>query len=232
LLGRSTNARNKRIATLAVAASIAVVGAAIVPQSSGAAPTQRGPIGSSWREYNPNSKLQIQSRGEYTNYPRSVTHATGPGGSYDRSGGIETFRLFNNGTNRVEVRVQDNYTTGLRQFEGELRVTAPTNDESAMQIFGNDGPGATTLMIRSYSRNSGTLRGGGKDLATNVYGKWMRINVIHDATANRYSIYINGELKASANGPDGTHYFKYGVYATLRTPSAQHQWHNVHFYRK
>src|SRR3712207_8136892 len=39
--------------------------------------------------------------------PRSVTRATGPGGSYERSGGVETFRLFNNGTNRVEVRVQE-----------------------------------------------------------------------------------------------------------------------------
>jgi hypothetical protein len=221
----------KRIATLAVAASI-TVGAAIVPQSSAAAPVLFGPIGSGWREDTPNSKLQIQSRGEYTTYPRSVTHATGPGGSYDRAGGVETFRLTNNGTNRVEVRVQDDYTSGQRQFEGELRVTAPTNDESAMQIFGNDGPGATTLMIRSFSRNGGTLRGGGKDLVTNIYGKWVRINVIHDATANRYSVYINGALKVTANGPDGTHYFKYGVYGTLGTPSAQHQWRNVHFYRK
>ena len=222
----------KRIATLAIAASLAVGGAAIAQPSAVADPAPFGPIGSGWSEYNPNSKLQIQSRGEYTNYPRSVTHATGPGGSYDRAGGVETFRLFNNGTNRVEVRVQDNYTTGLRQFEGELRVSAPTNDESAMQIFGNDGPGATTLMIRSYSRNGGTLRGGGKDLVTNIYGKWVRINVIHDATANKYSIYVNGALEASANGPNGTHYFKYGVYGTLRTPSAQHQWRNVHFYRK
>jgi hypothetical protein len=221
----------KRIATLAIAASLAVVGAAVVQPSAVAAP-MRGPVGSGWREYNPNHNLQIQSRGEYTTYPRSVTHATGPGGSYDRSGGVETFRLFNNGTNRVEVRVQDNYTTGHRQFEGELRVSAPTNDESAMQIFGNDGSGATTLMIRSYSRNGGTLRGGGKDLATNVYGRWVRINVTHDASANRYSIYINGDLAVTRNGPNGTHYFKYGVYGTLRTPSAQHQWRDVHFYRK
>jgi len=221
----------KRIATLAVAASIAVVGTAIVPQSAVAAPT-RGPVGSGWREHNPNSNLQIQSRGTYTNHPRSVTHATGPGGSYDRSGGVEKFRLFNNGTNRVEVRVQDNYTSGQRQFEGELRVSAPTNDESAMQIFGNDGSGATTLMIRSFSRNGGTLRGGGKDLVTNIYGKWVRINVTHDATANKYSIYINGKSTVTANGPNGTHYFKYGVYGTLGTASAQHEWRNVHFYRK
>jgi hypothetical protein len=221
----------KRIVTLAIAASLAVIGVAFVQPSAIAAPT-RGPVGGGWVEHNPDSKLQIQSRGKYANYPRSVTKATGPGGSYDRSGGVETFKLFNNGTNRVEVRVQDNYTSGLRQFEGELRVTAPTNDESAMQIFGNDGAGATTLMIRSFSRNGGTLRGGGKDLVSNVYGKWVRVNVIHDASANKYSVYIDGDLKVTANGPNGTHYFKYGVYGTLGTPSAQHQWRNVHFYRK
>ncbi|MEV6713407.1 hypothetical protein AB0M48_15360 [Lentzea sp. NPDC051208] len=69
-----------------------------------------------------------------------------------------------------EARIQDDYRTGRRQFEGELEVTAGTDDESAMQIFGNDGDGATTL--------------------------------------------------------------KYGVYGTLKTASAEHQWRNVHFHRK
>jgi hypothetical protein len=218
----------RRLATLAVSLSVLAAGALVGVRAT----TARAEVGSGWKQHNPSMNLQIQSKGKYENFPRSVTHATGPGGSYDRAGGVETFRLVNNGTNRVEVRVQDNYTTGLRQFEGELRVSAPTNDESAMQIFGNDGSGATTLMIRSHSRNGGTLRGGGKDLATNVYGKWVRINVIHDATANKYSIYVNGQLKVSANGPNGTHYFKYGVYGTLKAPSAQHQWRNVKFFRK
>jgi hypothetical protein len=222
----------KGIAAAAAAVSFAVVGAGIAPPSSDAAQIPFGPVGSGWHEYDPNHNLQIQSRGEITSFPSSVSHATGPGGSYDRSGGVEKFRLFNNGSNRVEVRVQDNYTSGQRQFEGEVKVSAPTNDESAMQIFGNDGPGATTLMIRSYSKNGGTLRGGGKDLVSGIYGKWVRINVTHDATANKYSVYINGQLKVTANGPDGTHYFKYGVYGTLHTSSAQHEWRNVHFYRK
>jgi len=221
----------KWIPTLAVAASVAVIGATFVQPSADAA-AARGPVGGGWAEYNPSRNLQIQSKGKITSYPISTTKASGPGGSFERSGGVETFRLFNNGSNRVEVRVQDNYKTGLRQFEGELKVSPPTNDESAMQIFGNDGAGATTLMIRSFARNGGTLRGGGKDLVSNIYGKWVHINVTHDATANKFSIYIDGDLKVTANGPNGTHYFKYGVYGTLGTSSAQHQWRNVHFYRK
>jgi len=221
----------KRIVPVAIAAAVVVVGSAIL-QPSALAAHILGPVGGGWAEYNPSKNLQIQSKGKITSYPSSTTKASGPGGSYDRSGGVETFRLFNNGSNRVEVRIQDNYKTGLRQFEGELKVTSPTNDESAMQIFGNNGDGATTLMIRSFSRNGGTLRGGGKDLVSNIYGKWVRVNVTHDATANKYSVYINGDLKVTANGPKGTHYFKYGVYGTLGTASAQHQWRNVHFYRR
>ena len=193
-----------------------------------------GPVGSGWTEHSPAWNLQIQSKGVITSYPSSTTSASGPGGSYARSGGVQTFKLVNNGSNRVEARIQDNYRTGQRQFEGELKVTAGTDDESAMQIFGNDGDGATTLMIRSFSRDGGTLRGGGKDLVSGINGKWVRINVTHNATAagGSYSIYINGKQVHTANGPKGDHYFKYGVYGTLKTASAEHQWRNVHFYRK
>jgi hypothetical protein len=44
----------KRIATLAITASLAVAGAAIVQPSASAAP-MRGPIGSGWREHSPSS---------------------------------------------------------------------------------------------------------------------------------------------------------------------------------
>jgi hypothetical protein len=219
----------RRIAAI-TGTAVLTVGGVVLIQSSAFA----GPMGSGWTEHHPSWNLQIQSSGTITSYPSSTNSASGPGGSYSRSGGVQTFKLVNNGSNRVEVRVQDTYRTGQRQFEGELKVTPGTDDESAMQIFGNDGDGATTLMIRSYSKNGGTLRGGGKDLISNIYGKWVRINVTHNATATggSYSIYINGELVHTSNGPKGDHYFKYGVYGTLQTTGAQHQWRNVHFYRK
>ncbi|SDW29677.1 hypothetical protein SAMN05421504_101190 [Amycolatopsis xylanica] len=218
--------RTRKLAATAVAALAGVV--LIQPAASA------GPVGSGWTEHSPAWNVQIQSKGVITSYPSSTNSATGPGGSYARAGGVQTFKLFNNGSNRVEVRVQDNYRTGQRQFEGEVKVTAGTDDESAMQIFGNDGDGATTLMIRSYAKNGGTLRGGGKDLISGIYGKWVHVNVTHNATASggSYSIYINGKLVHTANGPAGDHYFKYGVYGTLQNSGAEHQWRNVHFYRK
>ncbi|SFR22242.1 hypothetical protein SAMN04488564_106108 [Lentzea waywayandensis] len=213
---------------------MAIAGVTVLMVAGVQPAAQAGPVGSGWTEHSPAWNLQIQSKGVITSYPSSTTSASGPGGSYARSGGVQTFKLVNNGSNRVEARIQDNYRTGQRQFEGELKVTAGTDDESAMQIFGNDGDGATTLMIRSFSRGGGTLRGGGKDLVSGINGKWVRINVTHNATAagGSYSIYINGKQVHTANGPKGDHYFKYGVYGTLKTASAEHQWRNVHFYRK
>jgi hypothetical protein len=226
------------------AASVLVIGTAVaVAQPAVASPPAQnvqkvrvaaGPIGGGWQEYHPSKNLQIQSGGKYTTYPwASTEHARGPGGSYDRGGGTEKFRLFNNGTNRVEVRVKDNYSSGMLQFEGDLRVSSPTNNESCMQIFGRPGGGAM-MMIRAYSANGGTLRALGMNatLATGIYGKWVHLNVIHDATARRVTIYVNGSSAGTWGGSSGEHYFKYGIYGTLRTPTAQTEWRNVKFYRK
>lgn len=218
-------------------AALAIVAAAVlaVPVTSASA-AQPGPdvIGTGWTQVNPSKTIQVVSKGSATPYNwTSTTHATAEGAYYDRSGGVETFRLLSNSSNRVEVRVHNDYKTGLRQFEGDLKVASPTENESCMQIFGNDtGSGATTLMIRAYAANGGTLRGAGKVLATGVFGKWVHINVIHDATKNTLQVYVGGKLVASASAVTGTHYFKYGVYGTLQATNAQTQWQNVKFFQK
>jgi hypothetical protein len=99
--------------------------------------------------------------------------------------------------------------------------------------------GASLLMIRGYAANGGTLmkQGGNVVVATGVHGKWVRVNVIHDATNRKMSVYIDGQLKVSENvgtvGPDRPfHYHKWGCYGTLRTESAQVEWRNVTLYMK
>ena len=37
-------------------------------------------------------------------------------------------------------------------------------------------------------------------LATDIHGKWVRINVIHDVGANNVRTYVNGQLKATGDG--------------------------------
>ncbi|WP_410673719.1 hypothetical protein [Amycolatopsis sp. cmx-4-68] len=219
--------------TLAIVAAAALAFPATDASAAPISPLDPAVIGTGWTQVDPAKTIQVVSHG--TAHPHdwaTTTQAAEDGVSYSRSGGIETFKLLSKSSNRVEVRVHNDYKTGLRQFEGDLKVAAPTEDESCMQIFGNDGPGATTLMIRAYAADGGTLRGLGKVLATGVFGKWVHINVIHDATANKVSVYIGGQLTATGSGPTGTHYFKYGVYGTLQATNAQTQWKNVKYFQK
>ena len=192
-----------------------------------------------WTAYNPPKFVQIETHDLTTHYDYSGTSYASVGGSYDRSNGIETFKLFNNdASNRVEVRVQDEYATGMRQFVGDVRFIAPTDDESMMQVFGETG-GSSMLMLKGYAANGGTIakEGGHAVLITGVYNTWVHVNVIHDATNNKVAVYINGQLKGNFGGkgvgPDRPfHYHKYGCYGTLTTATAQVEWRNVSYWMK
>jgi len=79
-----------------------------------------------------------------------------------------------------------------------------------MQVFGSS-KRATTLMLRVYS---GALMYYRWLLVTDdIYGKWFRVNVIHDTGAGLVRVFIDGDLKLVANDTGGaSHYFKVGVY--------------------
>jgi hypothetical protein len=147
--------------------------------------------------------------------------------------------MFNHdASNRVEVRVLDDYATGLRQFAGDVRFSAPLDNESLMQVFGEAG-GSAMLMLRGYAENGGTIRAqpGNHVVATGVHGTWVHVNVIHDATKNHVSVYINGKLQGTwasgGVGPDRPfHYHKYGCYGTLNTVTAEVEWRNVAYFKK
>jgi hypothetical protein len=210
----------------------------VAPNADGAVPGN-DPLAAGWTPYDPPKEVQIETADVIKSYPYTSPSLMSTGASYDRSNGIETFKLINHDTsNRVEVRVLDNYATGLRQFAGDVRFTAPTDDESMMQVFGETG-GSAMLMLKGYAENGGTIakEGGHSVIATGVYGQWVHVNVIHDATNNKVSVYINGQLKGDfpgkGVGPDRPfHYHKYGCYGTLMTDTAQVQWRNVAYYMK
>ena len=70
-------------------------------------------------------------------------------------------------------------------------------------------------------------------LTTGIYGKWVRLNVIHDVNAQKMTIYVNGSSAGTwSSSVNKDYYFKYGIYGTLNTPTAQTEWRNVRFYRK
>lgn len=192
-------------------------------------------LGSGWVEYSPTKKIHLDDAAglQIFNWTSYKSVGSPICADYSYSSGTETFRIVNNNSNRSEIRLQNEYSTGSRQFEGYVTFNAPLNDESLMQIFGSTS-GATQLMIRGYAADGGSIKGAGQTLATNIYGKEVHINVIHlqENKGNRIKIYINGVKKADvADNEAVTNYMKYGNYGTLTTGTATVKWRNVKVYR-
>jgi hypothetical protein len=214
----------------ASAPSQAAGGASPTASATGGVPV----VGTGWRQVYPGGFIQLETHDTFTQYATASTHLVEAGVSYDRAGGVETFRLFNNdASNRGEVRLKNEYSSGLHQFSGDVRISPPTDDECVMQIFGAKSGGAA-MMIRAYAANGGTLMliRSRKVLASHIYGVWVHLNVVHDATANTVAVYVNGKLAATTPVDAAIHYMKYGIYGTLATASAQSQWRGVATYAK
>jgi hypothetical protein len=154
--------------------------------------------------------------------------------SYNSATDTETFRLLDGRTNRSEIRLQNEYSTGIRQFEGYVTFYSPLDDESLFQIFGSTS-GATLCMMRGYSSSGGKIRvvGGIGDIQTNTYGIERRINVIHYQN-NYVQFYVDGVLKGEfAESEQVENYWKYGNYGTVaaNTVPAVVKWRSVRTYR-
>lgn len=155
--------------------------------------------------------------------------------NYDGVTDTETFRIFDSRSNRSEIRLQNDYDSGIYQFEGYVTFYEPLHDESLFQIFGNSGSAATYLMMRGYSDNGGEIRvvGGSNTIASGVYGQEVRINVIHEQNASA-KFYVNGEFVYEKPDTDteATNYWKYGVYGTTNgNVPAVVQWRAVRTFR-
>jgi hypothetical protein len=216
-----------RITAVRLAASLSVLVA-------GPATAQ---VGTGWVQYEPGSAIHLDGANGIESYPGNSTSLRNEGASFTNEGGIETFALHDPISNRSERRIQNTYLTGKRQFEGEVRVSPPTNDESVQQVFGGNS-GATTQMIRAYDEGGGSLKKvpGSVLLIDKIHGVWVKVNVIHDLPANQVRTYINGKLITTGDGEavnagtDGW-YHKYGCYGTLKTGSAKVEWRNVKHFR-
>jgi hypothetical protein len=197
----------------------------------------RAQLGSGWVSYSPTKKIHLDNEAGLQTFNwsafQSVCTPVCADYTYTSGDDTETFRLFDNRTNRSEIRLQNEYSTGSRQFEGYVTIYAPLEDESLMQIFGSTS-GATQMMIRGYAADGGSIRGAGQTLATGIYGVELRINVIHlqEDVGNKIIIYVNGVKKAEiADNEAVTNYHKYGNYGTLTTDEAIVKWRKARFFR-
>ncbi|MBA0775780.1 hypothetical protein Gotri_010887 [Gossypium trilobum] len=161
---------------------------------------------------------------------------------YNYSDGIRSFWVYNKDKSfkpdsdtrpRTEVRIKGHdYSSGIWQFEGYAFVPTGTSGVTIVQIHGA-AEGATTLQLRIYDGNMRYYRY--NLVATDLYDKWFRVNVIHDVGKGKITVFIDGEEKFVVNdqGP-GDLYFKCGVYAAPAKSSnfMESRWRDVKLFKK
>src|SRR5438445_13756515 len=54
--------------------------------------------------------------------------------SFTRSGNVDHFQLLTHNSNRAEIRANDDYSSGSRQFQADILITGPTTRETNQQI--------------------------------------------------------------------------------------------------
>lgn len=123
------------------------------------------------------------------------------------------------------------YSSSTWQFEGYGFVPNGTSGTSVVQIHRTTGA-STVLMLMVVD---GQLRYyHGALVEPNIYDRWMRINVIHDADADKITVFVDGvqKLALQGNGPN-TFYFKCGVYAQKdETNYMESRWKDIKILKK
>lgn len=198
--------------------------------------TAAAQVGSGWSSRTYNKAIHLDDETGLHSYGWTSYKSVGQGSicaDYRSSNDVETFRILDSRSNRSEIKLANEYSSGQRQFQGYVTINSPLNDESLFQVFGSTS-GATQCMMRGYSASGGTLRtvGGGGTLATGVYGREQRINVVH-IQGQYIRFYVNGSQKANITDTENVrNYWKYGCYGTLRTGAVSVRWRQVRTYAK
>jgi len=202
---------------------------------SGLAAESQAQLGSGWVAYTPTVKIHLDgATGDPTTfdwkaYQSNCTPTICADYRYDSATDTETFRVLDTRSNRSEIRVYNDYSSGKRQFQGYVTFGPPLDDESLMQIWGST-TGATQLMLRGYAASGGSISGGGASI-TGIYGVETRVNVIHNQ-GDRVLIYFNGTKRGEfVDDEVVSNYHKYGCYGTLHTAGATVKWRQVRHYR-
>jgi len=186
----------------------------------GMAPWSQAQIGGGWIEIHPNQSLQLRGSG-----------------AYKKSAGIESFSITNAvraGDQRAEQRIWNDYTAGTHQFEGYVKVVRLDGTFINLKQTFQSGQGAWFLCTVDRAAN-GTLRDHtrGTVLATNVLGRAVRLNTIHDMDAGQFYVYVDGVLKETRISDPGVAYNdKYGTYRAMSgNGPATVEWSGIRLWR-
>jgi hypothetical protein len=140
---------------------------------------------------------------------------------------------------RTEMRILDNYTTGLHMFDCDICVK-PETHSSIMQVFGA-AKRATTFMLDAQPDGTLTYYDAGETgsfvIKPNMNGLWWNLKVIHDPAARdgqgEVKVYIDNVLTTTVAGHGGKeHYFKCGVYSRDNSGRSEVLYRNIKYWIK
>ncbi|NQX42521.1 Alginate lyase [Pedobacter steynii] len=159
---------------------------------------------------------------------------------YTYSGGQHTFWIYpddsphtptSNTGPRSEFRMKNDYLLGKHQFEGDVYIVPGSTGTDVMQVFGGVS-NSTSFMMKVFSANNGTLkRYGSQTLMTNVYNRWIHVNVQHDADNGKIYVYLdNAHVGTFDDRGQATHYFKCGTY-NIEGNRSETRWKNIKYWK-
>jgi hypothetical protein len=197
---------------------IAFKRAAIVSLAFMLPPLTQAQIGSGWTT--DSASHSLQKTGDVT---------------YSNSGGVELFRLNTSAAARCEIKINNNYSSGSHQFQGEVKVsgTPRSSGNSVQQILESTTGLGDASQVRWYSSSGGTFKVNGVTMATGVAGVYQRINCIHYRSTGKIELWLNGSKKETHDDfGSGTYYFKYGIYIAGSSGRPTAEWRNIRVWKK
>jgi hypothetical protein len=122
---------------------------------------------------------------------------------------------------RTEMRIKNDYESGIQKFEAEFYVVSGTSGVSIFQIFGASGK-PSAFQLRVYD---GALENYREDtFMDQIYDRWIPLVVLHNVETHKIKVIVDnkppievndkGEPSNSASG----YYFKVGLWVQ-DTPS-------------
>lgn len=174
---------------------------------TGTIQTARAQVGVGWTQIHP----QLIWNGDLAQSNR-----------YSKSGDVEHFWVYNTDPHgptgsgsRSEWHVNNSFSSGSEQAQGDFMPENGTDAYTVFQDFGNAGSNATALQLQVRSHN-GTLRRYNEEaIASNCWGVYTRINVVHYLSTGQIEVWANGsKVGTFSDGGPYTHWFKYGDYDT------------------
>jgi hypothetical protein len=210
--------------------------------------------GSGWEPYESGAYLQFQRKNSSNKERYTIRQDKTIGGAtYDWNSATktETFKVTSTTSyDRLEYRGRSySEGSGVYQLQGEIFIPSNSNADGyfVAQFFHSGLIKYTDGDLRYHpatladpdDREAGWNRDGVGDavtIASNVKGKWVKVNIIHDVRNRKVRIYIDNSIKINRSsykiGNNAEYYFKYGVYNTSGSDAEIVQWRNVKVWKK